>query len=63
MAGNTVNEVPYTRNEASEELMNAALRALRKAKRDQGTNKELASLKIACDQLEYLNKQPELLYG
>jgi hypothetical protein len=61
--GKTFNDLPYTRNEALENLMIAALRALRRAKRDHGTNKELASLKVACDQLEYLNKELELRYG
>jgi hypothetical protein len=63
MAGKTVNDVQDKRNEAPEELMVAALRALHKAKCDQGTNKELASLKVACDQLEYLNEELELQYG
>jgi hypothetical protein len=63
MAGKTVNDLPYKRNEALEELMIAALRALRKAKHDQGTSKEPELLKHASDSLEHLDDHGELCYG
>jgi hypothetical protein len=63
MAGKTVNELPYKHDEALEELMKSALRALRKAKRGRDTNKELKSLERACGQLDYLCEEMELQCG
>jgi len=63
MAGKTVNDLPYERNEALEELMNAALRALRKAKHDQDSNEELQLLKRANDELKHVNDNRKLCYG
>ena len=63
MAGKTVNDLPYERNEALEELMNAALRALRKAKHHQDLNEKLKSLKRVSDKLEHVNDHRKLCYG
>jgi hypothetical protein len=55
--------LPYKRNEAVEELMNAALRALRKAKHHQDLNEKLKSLKRVSDKLEHVNDHRKLCYG
>jgi len=57
------DDLPYERNEALEKLMNAALRALRKAKHDQDSNEELQLLKRANDELKHVNDNRKLCYG